>query len=202
MKLSTKVKVKAGESKAIDVTLQPVSAYLNSGYEGINFESSDEKVACVDNAGVIQGIKPGTATITIYTAGDQSDIKATCKVTVTPAKGGVVGQNFTKKKVKYQITGNTSKSGYTAKVIGLKSKKLKKATIAKTIKYNGRKYQVTEIGSKAFGGCKKLKKITIKAKRMYAADSTFKSISKKAKISVPKKSKAFYKAMIKSRKIV
>ena len=201
MKLSTKVKLKAGECKAIDVTLQPVNAYLNSGYEGINFESSDEKVACVDNAGVIQGIKSGTAIITVSTVGDQSDIKATCKVTVSPAKGGVVGQKITKKKVKYQISGNTSKSGYTAKVIGLKSKKLKKATIVKTIKYNGRKYQVTEIGSKAFGGCKKLKKITIKPKKLYARNSTFKKLSKKLKIIVPKNTKQFYKKMIKCRKI-
>ena len=101
-------------------------------------------------------------------------------------------------------------------------KKLKKATIPSQIKIGNVTYKVTaiggnafkkcknltsitieknvsKIGSKAFYNCKKLKNIKIKSKKLTlkkVGKSAFKSINKKAKITVPKTKKKSYKKIL------
>ena len=101
-------------------------------------------------------------------------------------------------------------------------KKLKKATIPSQIKIGNVTYKVTaiggnafkkcknltsitieknvsKIGSKAFYNCKKLKNIKIKSKKLTlkkVGKSAFKSINKKAKITVPKSKKKSYKKIL------
>ena len=78
-------------------------------------------------------------------------------------------------------------------------KKLKKATIPSQIKIGNVTYKVTAIGSKAFYNCKKLKNIKIKSKKLTlkkVGKSAFKSINKKAKITVPKSKKKSYKKIL------
>lgn len=192
-------KMKTGQSKALKMTLQDEEGYFSDYSEDFYLESSDTDVLEVNNAGVIHAVGVGTATVRVYS--DDSLVQDLCTVTVTPAKGGLLGQKVIRKNVSYQITGNNSKSGYTVMAVGIKSKKAKTVTVKKKIKYNGRTYKVTEIGKKAFAGCKKLKKVKINAKKLYVRNITFKKLSKKLKVVVPKKSKAFYKKMIKCRKV-
>ena len=60
---------------------------------------------------------------------------------------------------------------------------------------------VTKIGKKAFYGCSKLKKVTIKTKKLKKIGSNaFKGIYKKPKFKVPKKKLKKYKKMIKKAK--
>lgn len=49
--------------------------------KGVEWTTSDEKVAAVDNNGLVKGIKPGTATITVTTKDGRKT--ATCEVEVT-----------------------------------------------------------------------------------------------------------------------
>ena len=81
------------------------------------------------------------------------------------------------------------------------NKKVKKVTIPAYIKINGVRFNVTKINAKAFKGCSKLKKITIKTKKLTKIGSkAFTGIHKKAKIKVPKSKYKKYKKMIKKAK--
>ena len=63
------------------------------------------------------------------------------------------------------------------------NKKVKKVTIPAFIKINGVRFNVTKINKKAFKGCSKLKKITIKTKKLTKIGSkAFSGIHKKANI--------------------
>ena len=82
--------------------------------------------------------------------------------------------------------------------MGVASKKVKKLTIPATITIQGKKYTVTEIGSKAFSGCKNLKQVTIKSKKITKiGKNAFKNVSKKAVVKVPKSKKKVYKKLLK-----
>ena len=128
---------------------------------------------------------------------------------------------------KYKITNAKTNGKGSAALTGVKSKavknKLKKVTVASTVKIGGRSFRVTEIGSKAFAGCrkltsvsvgknvskigsgafsgsKKLTKITISSTKLKSVGkNAFKSISSKAKIKVPKSRKKAYKKLLKSK---
>ncbi len=101
------------------------------------------------------------------------------------------------------------------------SKTAKKATVPATIKIAGKKYTVISIaskamkgkkklksvvigkniktiGKKAFYGCKKLKKITIKTKKLKkVGNKAFKKIAKKAVFKAPKSKLKAYKKLLK-----
>ena len=89
--------------------------------------------------------------------------------------------------------------GLTFKVTGIKDgafqnhKKLKNVVIGKNI---------TTIGKRAFSGCKNLKKISIKTKKLTAAlvgRKAFKGIHRNAVIQVPKSSRKVYKKILQNR---
>ena len=89
--------------------------------------------------------------------------------------------------------------GLTFKVTGIKDgafqnhKKLKSVVIGKNI---------TAIGKRAFSGCKNLKKISIKTKKLTAAlvgRKAFKGIHRNAVIQVPKNSRKVYKKILQNR---
>ena len=114
------------------------------------------------------------------------------------------GTKLNDKYFTYKVT----KSGTTdGKVLGeveissLKNKKAKKVVIKDTVTINGVKYKVTSIGKKAFAKCKKLKKVTIKAKGIKSIKKgAFKGVKKSCKIRVPKSKKKVYKKLLKKAK--
>lgn len=100
---------------------------------------------------------------------------------------------FVSGKYKYAVTGDK-----TVKCIGATSTKATSVTIPSTVKYNGIKYNVTEIGSKAFYKMSKLKKVTIGSKVTKVGKSAFEGCTKLTTVTVGKAvktidSKAFYK---------
>ena len=128
-----------------------------------------------------------------------------------------VGSTKTVGKNKYVVASSSTVS-YKAPV----SRKITSIKIPKSVKINGRTYQVTAIGNKAFSGCRKLKKVTINSPikkigkyafnnckklstiRIYSKKLTkknvltaaFKGISRKAVFYLPKSKKAAYKKIL------
>ncbi len=73
----TAVDVNEGASATLKATVAPKNAYNKK----VNWTTSNKAVATVTSAGVVTGVKAGTATITAKAA-DGSNKKATCTVTV------------------------------------------------------------------------------------------------------------------------
>lgn len=83
--------VKVGDTYTLEATIRPSDATNKK----MIFSSSDEKIATVDDKGVVKAVAEGEATITVKT--EDGEHTATCKVTV--------GKNATGN------SGNTSSSG-------------------------------------------------------------------------------------------
>lgn len=137
----------------------------------------------------------GDVTVSALFKSSKADSGSSTKVS------SLLGSVVTKKGIRYQVTCTKASFGRSVKVVGLSNKKRKSVTIPKSIKIKGKKYVVTEIGSKAFAGCKKLKRVKIKSKGLFVRNKTFKALPKKAKVLVPKKGLKHYKSVIKSRKV-
>lgn len=153
------------------------------------------------NGTTVTGLRPGTATITAVAS--DSGAFATVTVTVIDVKtastdgasGNTVhkGDSFVSKKIEYTVTGSA-----TVSVTGAGSRKIKSLTIPATVKYKGKTYKVTSIGSKAFYKCSKLKSITIKSKSLKSVGkNAFKGISKNVKVTVPKSKYNAYRKLFK-----
>lgn len=121
-------------------------------------------------------------------------------------------------KLKYKVTRLSGKTG-TVSVVGVKSKKVSKLSVPSTVKINGFTFKVTEVGAKAFKGCKKLKsltlgknirkigkkaffhdkklkKVAVKSRKLKAiGKSALKGISRKAVIRIPKSKKKAYRKL-------
>ena len=57
--------------------------------ESVTYSSSNTKIATVDRDGLVQGMSPGTATITVASK-VKSSVKATVKIRVVPTRAGTV----------------------------------------------------------------------------------------------------------------
>lgn len=109
---------------------------------------------------------------------------------------GTTGNYVKKAGVVYQV--NAKKK--TAKVTGVTSRQVKKLVVQSTVTSNGVKCKVTSIDKKAFGDCKKLKKITIKGKNLKSVHKTaLKGTKKKVTIKANKKIKKLFKKALKNR---
>lgn len=75
-----------GGSATLRTTLLPEDAV----FPVVAWESGEEEVAIVSEAGVVTAIAPGSTVITVKTM-DGSDLTATCKVSVKKGVGGTVG---------------------------------------------------------------------------------------------------------------
>ena len=131
-----------------------------------------------------------------------------------------------KKGSKITVSGNTYKVTSTkSKTVSFYKGKadVKKASVPKTVKIQGKTYKVTSIaanafknnkkltsvtvganvttiGSKAFYGCKNLKKITVKSTKLKSVGkNALRGIHKKAVVKVPKSKLLKYKKLFKSR---
>lgn len=106
-----------GSSKELTVTITPDDATDKK----VTWESSDSDIATVSDKGVVKGIKPGTATITVTSSNGKT---ATCKVTVTKKEvkekssdtslksltitNGKLDKEFDNDNTKYTVTVNKS----------------------------------------------------------------------------------------------
>ena len=172
---------------------------------------------CTYGDGKIKALKSGKAKIQFSLKADSS-INTTIEFEIKdkPVKKGS----------KVTVSGNTYKVTSTkSKTVSFYKGKAdaKKASVPKTVKIQGKTYKVTSIaanafknnkklasvtvganvttiGSKAFYGCKNLKKITVKsAKLKSVGKNALKGIHKKAVVKVPKNKLLKYKKLFKSR---
>ena len=141
------------------------------------------------------------------------------KDTKIPAKNATITDSKTG--MKYRVT-EAGKTNGSVEFLAPKNKKLTQITIPDTVKIGGISYKVTsiaknafkgckslkkvvigknitKIGSKAFYACKNLKTITIKTTKLKSSKvgkKAFTGTSKKAQVTVPKKSYKAYKKFL------
>lgn len=128
--------------KGKTVTLTATVTPANANNTSVTWESSDDKVASVNNAGVVTGKKAGQATITATTVNGKT---ATCKITVAEvtlnAKSTVIQVGKSSAAVKV-----ATKYPASDKVVSYVSKNTKIATVnKKTGKVTGKKVGSTTI---------------------------------------------------------
>lgn len=179
--------------------------------------STDESVVQVSDAGVVNAVGEGTATIIAYNQSLEIFAKCTVSVTKPVQKGDI----FTVSNLNYKVT-KVVTAGGTVTFQGTANKKLTKVEVPDTVKIKGKAYKVTAVGGNAlknnakvttlvlgknitsieksaFYGCKKLKSITIKtAKLKSVGKNAWKGIPSTAKIKVPDKQLKKYKKSFQS----
>ena len=172
---------------------------------------------CTYSDGKIKALKSGKAKIQFSLKADSS-INTTIEFEIKdkPVKKGS----------KIEASGNTYKVTSTkSKTVSFYKGKAdaKKASVPRTVKIQGKTYKVTSIaanafknnkkltsvtvganvttiGSKAFYGCKNLKKITVKSTKLKSVGkNALRGIHKKAVVKVPKSKLLKYKKLFKSR---
>ena len=141
-------------------------------------------------------------------------------VSQSPKNGDTITDN--KSNAKYTVTDTVKKNVTYIAPVTIKAKTI---TIPATIKINGEIYKVTRIdknafkgnkkvtkivvgsniqsiGNYAFSGCKKLKTIIIRSKKLTTktvSKKAFKGIAKKVVVKVPKKKRTAYKKLLKKK---
>lgn len=141
----------AGKTKKLTYKLTP-----SSSKEKVTWRSSNSKVASVSASGLVKAKAPGNATITVKTAGGK---KATCKITVRPARISAKISNRTSagkklsKKLLVTWKRDSKVTGYQVQIST--NKKFTQNTVKKVIKSN-------RTTSKTFSGLKKGRKYYVR----------------------------------------
>lgn len=97
--------VERGQTTTLTATLDPADTTSE-----VTWSSSDDKIATVDESGVVTGVKAGTATITATVADTEPDLSASCTVTVT--NPDITGELTISGNVVFGETLTASLSGY------------------------------------------------------------------------------------------
>ena len=211
-----------GNEKEFNVatwTTEPVygvSCYCRLSSDQYNVKVLTPSVCSYQN-GKVKALKAGKARISVSLKADIS-INTTIEFEIKdkPVKNGS----------KVEVSGNTYKVTSTkSKTVSFYKGKAdaKKVSVPKTVKIQGKTYKVTAIsanafkdnkklasvtvgsnvttiGSKAFYGCKNLKKITVKSVKLKSVGkNALKGVHKKAVIKVPKSKLAKYKKLFRNR---
>lgn len=207
------VKVQAGKYTKLTPKYAPQPC--SKGY--INWISLDEDIAEVTDAGVVIGIKPGTANILAFD--EELDQFSICKVKVTSADVKK-GSKVTVGSLKYKVTAKT-KNQYEVSCIGRAKKSVKSVSIPSTVTIKSKKYKVVSVAKDAFNGdnitsvslgsniakinqkafykCSSLSKLSIKSSKLKSVGKdAIRDIKKTAVINVPSKKKKAYKKLFKS----
>ncbi len=71
-----KIELNAGETKTLEVVISPKNATVKT----VTWHTEDEKIAIVDENGVVTAVSPGT--VTVYSLTDDGYFKSSCEVTV------------------------------------------------------------------------------------------------------------------------
>ena len=150
-------------------------------------ENADYGVVYSNNKNV------GIAKVMIVGFESYIGFEKTVSFTITASKGEI----YTVGDMKYQVIDSKKK---TVTFVSPVSKKKTSVTIPKTVKIGTATYKVTKIAAKAFNGCSKLKKITIKSTYLTSVGAqAFKGISPKAVIKVPTSKLSKYKKLLKNK---
>ncbi len=208
------VTLEEGKTKGIQISFLPEGAI----WRDYRVFSSDSDVAEMTDAGLIIAKQAGKATIIVYI--DDLDLMKKINVTVTGSSEEKTdtdqlnvnrlkkGTKFTSGKLVYVVTEECKMQDGkvirgTVSVVGFKKSVKKKATsvvIPAVVTSKNNTFKVTGIKAKAFKGCKKLKKITIKTKTLKTVGkNAFKGINKKARIKVPAAKLKAYKKILKNK---
>lgn len=134
-----------GKSFTLKATVNP----KNAAYKAVTYKSSNRKIATVTSKGVVKGIKPGKATITV-TAKDGSKKSAKCTVTVK-------AQKATKLKISAKKTTTLKKKGASVKI---KATLYPSNTYNKLIKVSSSKKGIVKLSASKI---KSGKTVTVKA---------------------------------------
>ncbi|MCR5628419.1 CotH kinase family protein [Eubacterium sp.] len=220
------IKLKSGETKKIETKYEE-GKYLDCAENSyFRYVSSDESVATVSEDGKIVAKADGVAKIVVVNYSGLGNVAKIIKVIVgsgkkaeeakkdenksEATKAPVVGTTLKDKTFKLKVTKAASDDKKVAgevKITGLVKKNTKKAVIKSTVTIDGYKYNVTEIGAKAFAKAKKLTKVIIKGNKLpKIGKKAFFKKGKKVTIKVNKKlvkkaKKAFKKAKCKGYKV-
>lgn len=168
---ATKKTIYNGKSFTLKATVNP----KNAAYKAVTYKSSNRKIATVTSKGVVKGIKPGKATITV-TAKDGSKKSAKCTVTVK-------AQKATKLKISAKKTTTLKKKGASVKI---KATLYPSNTYNKLIKVSSSKKGIVKLSASKI---KSGKTVTVKATKkgstvvkFTAADGSRKSAQTKVTV--------------------
>lgn len=142
---ATKKTIYNGRAFTLKATVNP----KNAAYKAVTYKSSNRKIATVTSKGVVKGIKPGTAYITVK-AKDGSNKYAKCKVVVKQQKA-------TKLKISAKKTTTLKKKGASVKI---KATLYPSNTYNKLIKVSSSKKGIVKLSASKI---KSGKTVTVKA---------------------------------------
>ena len=132
-------------------------AYLSpeNSTDWLSWKSSQPAMAAVDQNGNVKAIAPGKLAITVTTESGKS---ASCNLLVGLRKGDVITNGI----YRYKVTNTMVDGSGEVEVIGfVKGRSAKKVSIPKSVAWNGIKYNVTSVGTRAFIKNKKIRNIVI-----------------------------------------
>ncbi|MBR3409819.1 MAG: leucine-rich repeat protein, partial [Candidatus Methanomethylophilaceae archaeon] len=144
----SEVELELADQYEIGVVFDPVDATN----QNVTYSSSDPSVAIVTVDGVIQPLSAGTTEITVTS--DYGFLSAKIDVTVVELK---IGETFESEGIVYSVE---SVDPYQVVVVGYEGA-IKDVELPEYVTYKGYDLAVTEIGTKAFYGCKTLKSIDL-----------------------------------------
>ena len=169
---ATKKTIYNGKSFTLKAKVNP----KNAANKAVTYKSSNKKIATVTSKGVVKGIKPGKATITV-TAKDGSKKSAKCIVTVK-------AQKATKLKISAKKTTTLKKKGASVKI---KATLYPSNTYNKLIKVSSSKKGIVKLSASKI---KSGKTVTVKAVKkgstvvkFTAADGSRKSAQTKVTVN-------------------
>lgn len=121
----------------------------------LSWSSTARRIASVDKNGNVSAVAPGKAVITVTT---ESGKKASCNVLVGLRQGDVISSGI----YRYKVTDSSVDGTGQMEVAGfIKGRRAKNVTFPKSIAWNGIKYNVTSVGTRAFEANKKIKTVII-----------------------------------------
>ena len=121
----------------------------------LSWSSTARRIAYVDKNGNVSAAAPGKAVITVTT---ESGKKASCNVLVGLRQGDVISSGI----YRYKVTDSSVDGTGQMEVAGfIKGRRAKNVTFPKSIAWNGIKYNVTSVGTRAFEANKKIKTVII-----------------------------------------
>lgn len=155
-------------------------AYYKCSVCGATFEDEEGKIPItaddytIPATGQTTPAEPTTPTTPTTPATPATPAASTVTVgtTVTDSTGAV-----------YEVTSTTEKTIAYKQAV----KTAKKVTVPATLQINGETYKVTSIAAKAFKGCKKLTKVTIKGNVTKIGKAAFKGCTKLKKVVIKSK---------------